>query len=327
MSLPAKSPAIFDSLIGCTKLVPLVFPDEGVTIYAKCEFMNPSGSIKDRFARCVVEEAERSGHLRRNSIILECSSGNTGVALAMIGAAKGYAVEIVLDAKASPERRMLIEQFGAKVTLFDGNKGYQSGIDLARLMAARNPRYFLPRQFENALNARDHEETTGTEILDAIGRPIDAFVAGYGTGGTLVGISRALRKCFPELKLYAMEPAEAALLQGECSCRHRIEGVADGFIPPLMQGLKLDGSIQIQSDEAFRMATRLSREVGLLVGTSSGANIAAALRVAERIGRDKTIVTVLPDRAERYFSTPLFAKEPSPSAVNPLLREDQPIMD
>lgn len=309
MSRPDKSPAICDSLIGCTKLVPLVFPDKGVTIHAKCEFMNPSGSIKDRFACAVIDNAERTGALRRNSIILECSSGNTGVALAMIGAAKGYAVEIVLDAKASPERRMLIEQFGAKVTLFDGSQGYRKGIDLTRTMAALNPRYFLPRQFENPLNARDHEATTGAEILFDIARPIDAFVAGYGTGGTLVGISRALRQAFPNLKLYAMEPSEAALLQGECSCRHRIEGVADGFIPPLMQGLKLDGSIKVQSNEAFRMANRLSRGFGLLVGTSSGANVAAALHVAERIGRDNTIVTVLPDRAERYFSTPLFAAQ------------------
>ncbi len=309
MNKPAKSYAVCNSLIGATKLVPLSFPDNGVTIHAKCEFMNPSGSIKDRFACAVIDNAERTGALRRNSIILECSSGNTGVALAMIGAAKGYAVEIVLDAKASPERRMLIEQFGAKVTLFDGSQGYRKGIDLTRTMAAKNLRYYLPRQFENALNAQDHEETTGTEILDDIRQRVDAFVAGYGTGGTLVGISRALRKSYPDLKLYAMEPAEAALLQDDCSCRHRIEGVADGFVPPLMQGLKLDGSIKVQSGEAFRMATRLSREFGLLVGTSSGANVAAALYVAERIGRDKTIVTILPDRAERYFSTPLFAAQ------------------
>jgi cysteine synthase len=305
--MPRSSPCSLGALVGRTPLLRLEFKPEGVVLLGKCEFLNPSGSIKDRFAHAVVEEAERAGRLGPDAVILECSSGNTGVALAMVGAARGHRVAIVISEAASRERRYLIEHFGAEVITFPGDD-YRTGVELTRAMAARDARYFLPRQFENPLNARDHEEGTGREILAQIPGPIDAFVAGYGTGGTLAGVSRALRSGRPGARIFAMEPAEAAVLSGESPCCHQIEGVADGFIPALLEGVALDGTVKVRSAEAMAMAQRLAREFGLLVGTSSGANAAAALRVAAELGGAPTVVTLLCDRAERYFSTRLFAR-------------------
>ncbi|HVT81504.1 MAG TPA: cysteine synthase family protein [Phycisphaerae bacterium] len=302
------------ALIGHTPLHPLRFSAEGITLQAKCEFLNPSGSIKDRLAKTIFDDAEKRGLLRPDSIILECSSGNTGVALAMMGAARGYKVTIVISEKASRERMQLIRQLGGEVITFPAS-GYNAGIELTQRMAAEDSRYFLPRQFENPLNAADHEHTTGREILAALSRPVDAFVAGYGTGGTLAGVSRALRMANPLTGIYAMEPAEAAVLLGEAPCCHFIEGVADGFVPPLLQGVKLDGSLPVSSADAMRMAQRLAREFGLLVGTSSGANVAAALQLARELGPERTVVTLLPDRAERYFSTRLFAEPTKGTSV------------
>lgn len=294
------------SLIGNTPTVPLQFEPEGLTIFAKCEFLNPSGSIKDRFAAAVVADAERRGLLGPDSIILECTSGNTGIALSMVGAAKGYRVTILMSAGASHERRRLIRQFGAELILFQSDGRYQAGIDLSREMAARDPRYFLPRQFENPLNAEDHEHSTGQEILRQVPGPIDAVVAGYGTGGTLAGVGRAIKQKYPSVKILAMEPAEAALLCGEMPCCHRIEGVADGFIPELLRSAPVEGEVKVTGAEALAMARRLNREFGLLVGTSSGANAFAALKVAGELGPSGRVVTLLCDRAERYFSTALF---------------------
>ena len=297
------------SLIGNTPLVPLVFQDEGVTIYAKCEFLNPSGSIKDRLAKTVLVDAERRGLLMPESIILECSSGNTGIALSMLGAAMGYRVTILMSQGASVERRHLIRQLGAELILFQSEGRYQAGIDMSREMAARDSRYFLPRQFENLLNVEDHEHTTGQEIIRQLSGPVDAFVTGYGTGGTLAGVGKAIKARYPDSMIYAMEPAEAALLAGECPCCHMIEGVADGFVPPLLQGAPLDGEVKVSSQEAMLMTKRLHREFGLLVGTSSGANVSAALRLAHEFGPQRRVVTLLCDRAERYFSTALFEHE------------------
>jgi cysteine synthase A len=294
------------SLIGNTPLVPLHFAPEGITIHTKCEFLNPSGSIKDRFAKCVVIDAEERGLLKPDSIILECSSGNTGIALSMVGAAKGYRVKILMSEEASQERRRLIQQLGAELILFKSAGRYQTGIEMSRDMAAKDPRYFLPRQFENPLNVEDHEHHTGQEIVRQAPTPIHAFVTGYGTGGTLAGCGKGIKARYPNARILAMEPAEAALLAGECPCSHFIEGVADGFIPPLLRSAPLDGNIKVTSAEAMAMTRRLQREFGLLVGTSSGANVTAALRVARDLGPDANVVTLLCDRAERYFSTPLF---------------------
>jgi cysteine synthase A len=210
---------------------------------------------------------------------------------------------------ASEERRRLIRQLGAELILFESAGRYQTGIDMSRAMAANDPRYFLPRQFENPLNVEDHECGTGQEILRQISGPIDAFVAGYGTGGTLAGCGKAIKTRYPQVRILAMEPGEAALLAGECPCCHYIEGVADGFIPPLLRSAPIDGEVKIGSLEALQMTQRLHREFGLLVGTSSGANLAAALQVARELGPDRKVVTILCDRAERYFSTRLFVGE------------------
>lgn len=302
-------PAPILSLIGNTPLLALRLEPEGVTIYAKAEFLNPSGSIKDRFAQAVISDAERRGELRSDSIILECTSGNTGIALAMVGAAKGYRVTILMSESASVERRQIMHHLGAELVLFKPGGGYQTGINLTREMAAKDSRYFLPRQFENPLNAADHEHLTAQEILRQAPGPVDAFVAGYGTGGSLSGIGRALKKKFPAAKVVAMEPAEAAMLAGEMPCCHAIEGVAGGFLPPLLASAPLDSTVKVNSADALAMTRRLSRDFGLLVGTSSGANVVAALKTAQQIGREKTVVTILCDRAERYFSTKLFAGE------------------
>ncbi len=294
------------SLIGNTPTVPLYFAAEGITLWAKCEFLNPSGSIKDRLAKHVVLDAEARGLLKPDSIILECSSGNTGIALAMVGAALGYKVTILMSDTASQERRRLIRRLGAGLILFSSGGRYQTGIEMSREMAAQDPRYFLPRQFENPLNVEDHEHNTGPELIRQIPHPIDALVAGYGTGGTLAGVGKAVKARYPSAQIIAMEPAEAALLAGESPCCHFIEGVADGFLPPLLREAPLDGARKVGSDEAMAMTRRLHREFGLLVGTSSGANVAAALQVAAELGPRAVVATLLCDRVERYFSTPLF---------------------
>lgn len=304
MKAGSEAPVI--GLIGNTPMARLAFREEKVAVLAKCEFLNPSGSIKDRLAKTVLVDAERRELLKRDSIILECTSGNTGIALSMLGTAMGYAVTILMSSSASEERRLLIRQLGAELILFESSGRYQTGIDLSREMAAKDARYFLPRQFENPLNVEDHEHGTGKEILEQVKGRIDAFVAGYGTGGTLAGVGKAIKAAHPKARIVAMEPAEAALLVGESPCCHYIEGVADGFIPPLLRGAPLDAEVKVRSDDAMKMTQRLHREFGLLVGTSSGANVFAALQVALELGPGATVVTVLCDRAERYFSTRLF---------------------
>ena len=306
--LRARAAAVL-SLIGQTPMVPLRFDPEGLTIHAKCEFLNPSGSVKDRFAKTVLVDAESRGLLRSDSIILECTSGNTGIALSMVGAAMGYRVAILMSTSASEERRLLIRQLGAELILFESAGRYQTGIDMSRDMAAKDARYFLPRQFENPLNAADHEHETGQEILQQAGGAIDAFVTGFGTGGTLAGCGKAIKARWPQARILAMEPAEQALLAGECPCCHSIEGVADGFVPALLRDAPLDGEEKVRSADAMAMTKRLHREFGLLVGTSSGANVTAALRVAREMGPRATVVTLLCDRAERYFSTTLFSED------------------
>jgi cysteine synthase len=309
----ASLPPLF-ALIGRTPLVALPFPDAGVTLHAKAEFLNPSGSIKDRLAACILLDARERGLLRPDSVILECTSGNTGIALAMVGTALGHRVKILMSDTASIERRHLMRHFGAELQLFKPVNGYGTGIALAEQMAAADPRIFLPRQFANPLNAQDHVDHTGREILAQLPGRIDAFVSGYGTGGTLNGCSRALRAAHPGLKVVAMEPAEAAMLSGEAPCCHSIEGVAGGYLPPLLEGVQIDWPEKVSSAEALAMTRRLARDFGLLVGTSSGANVVAALRTARKLGPDARVVTILCDRAERYYSTKLFA-ETSGSSV------------
>lgn len=312
---PGRAAAVL-SLIGNTPLVSLRFDPEGITLQVKCEFLNPSGSIKDRLARTVLVDAHERGLLRADSIILECTSGNTGIALAMLGAAFGHRVAILMSAGASEERRRLIWQLGAQLTLFDSAGRYQTGIDMAREMAAKDNRYFLPCQFENSLNVEEHEFGMAQEILRQVNGPITAFVSGFGTGGTLAGCGRAIKKRWPKARILAMEPAESAMLAGEMPCCHFIEGLADGFLPPLLRHAPIDGQIKVSSAAAQAMTLRLHRDFGLLVGTSSGANVCAALAAARELGPQAQVVTLLCDRAEQYFSTKLFGEtQPLSGAV------------
>lgn len=297
-------------LIGKTPLIPLWFKEEELTLWAKCEFMNPSGSIKDRLALTILDDARRRGLLRPDTVVLECTSGNTGIALAMVGAVMGVRVKILMSDTASVERRHLMRHFGAELELFKADRGYLTGIERAEAMAAKDDRYFLPRQFANPLNAQDHAEHTAMEIFLQMEGLVDAFVSGYGTGGTLNGISKTLRSQTTNVEIVAMEPAEAALLSGEAPCCHQIEGVAGGYVPPLLRGVEIDVKEKVSSADAMAMTRRLATGFGLLVGTSSGANVVAALRTAARLGPKARVVTILCDRAERYYSTSLFTPPP-----------------
>lgn len=298
-------PAVL-SMIGNTPMIELVFQPEEIRILVKCEFRNPTGSVKDRLAKHVLVHAHQNNLLKPDSIILECSSGNTGIAMAMVGRVLGYGVTILMSRSASEERRKLIRQLGAQLILFDSEGRYQTGIELSRKLADQDSRYFLPRQFENPLNVEDHEFGTGIEILRQVDGPIAAFVSGFGTGGTLAGCGKAIKKQWPDAIIAAMQPASSELMAGECPCCHIIEGVADGFVPKLLQDAPLDRRINVSGWDALQMTQRLHREFGLLVGTSSGANVVAAMRLAQELPRGSNVVTLLCDRAERYFSTALF---------------------
>jgi len=309
VACPRKTPTclvtsdVLDS-IGNTPLIRLrhASAETGCDIYAKAEFLNPGGSIKDRIACHIIREAEKRGELRPDSVIMEVTSGNTGIALAMVGAMRGYKVVIVLPKTVSKERRQMIESFGAELRLLDEINDIQGAIaDLERSAAGR-PEIFLPRQFANPDNIEAHRLTTGVEILRQVQKPIHAFVMGVGTGGTVMGVGRALREHGSKARIVAVEPDESAVLSGDKRGKHGIQGLADGFIPDLVKTSELDQVIRIKTDDAIRKAQRLSREEGLLVGISSGANILAATQVAEQMGPGNVIVTVLPDRGERYLS-------------------------
>jgi cysteine synthase A len=294
---------VLDS-IGNTPLIRLrkVSDDTGCEIFAKAEFLNPGGSIKDRIARHIVLEAERRGELKPGSTIVEVTSGNTGIALSMVGAMRGYRVIIILPRSVSVERRQMIEAFGAELELLDEINDIQSAIRDTEAKAAGREDIFLPRQFANPDNIEAHRRTTGPEILRQMRRPIDAFVMGVGTGGTIMGVGRALREGGSKARIVAVEPDESAVMSGEKRGRHGIQGLADGFIPDIVQLDEIDQVIRIKTPEAVERAHEMSREEGLLVGISSGANILAATRLAKEMGPGHTIVTVLPDRGERYLS-------------------------
>jgi len=294
---------VLDS-IGNTPLIRLrhVSDETGCEVYAKAEFLNPGGSIKDRIARHIVREAEKRGELKPGSVIMEVTSGNTGIALSMVGAMRGYKVVIILPKTVSTERRQMIESFGAELRLLDEINDIQSAIADLEKLAEGHDEIFLPRQFANPDNIETHRLTTGVEILRQVKRPIDAFVMGVGTGGTVMGVSRALREHGSKARIVAVEPDESAVMSGDQRGRHGIQGLADGFIPGIVNLDEIDQVIRIKTPEAIEKALRMGREEGLLVGISSGANVIAATQLAKEMGPGHTIVTVLPDRGERYLS-------------------------
>ena len=271
-------------------------------IFAKAEFMNPGGSIKDRIARHMVVEAEKRGELRPGSTIMEVTSGNTGIALAMVGAMRGYKVLVVMPRTVSDERRSMIASFGAQLELLDDIDDMQDAIARTEAFAAQHDHVFLPRQFANPDNIETHRTTTGPEILRQLNGEIDAFVMGVGTGGTVMGVGRALRKAGSRARIVAVEPDESAVLSGGAPGPHGIQGLADGFIPALVNLDELDQVVRISTRDAIDAAQQIGVDEGLLVGISSGANVLAATQVAAELGPGHNVVTVLCDRGERYLS-------------------------
>lgn len=295
-------------LIGKTPIVKLnqIVPEGAADVYVKLEFFNPGSSVKDRIALSMVEAAEKDGRLKSGDTIVEPTSGNTGIGLAMVGAAKGYPVVIVMPDTMSIERRKLMQAYGAKLILTPGAEGMKGAIAKAEALAKENG-WFLPLQFENMANPQIHEETTGPEIIaDFKESGLDAFVAGIGTGGTLTGAGRALKKAFPEIKIYAVEPAESAVLEGKQPGPHKIQGIGAGFIPDTLDRKVYDEALPITSDDAIATARLVGEKEGFLVGISSGAAIAAAIQVAQKLGTGHKVVAVVPDNGERYLSTALY---------------------
>ena len=285
-------------LIGNTPVVRL-----SDRIYAKAEFLNPGGSIKDRVALAMIEGGERDGQLKPDSIIVEPTSGNTGIGVALVGRLKGYRVRIVMPEGMSEERKKLIRALGAELILTPDGEGIAGAVERVRRMAAEDPKVFVPQQFENPNNPRVHYEETAHELWRQMRGEIDCFVAGVGSGGTLQGVGKFLKERRPEARIVAVEPKNVSALLGHEPGLHQIQGIGDGFIPAVLDVSLIDEVIEVSDDDAIETTRRLGRDHGLLVGISSGANVWAALQL-ER-SRTGTIATVLPDRAERYFSTAL----------------------
>jgi len=286
-------------LIGNTPLIRLC----GESIYAKAEFLNPGGSIKDRVALSMLEGAERDGRLTPDSIIVEPTSGNTGIGVALIGRRKGYAVRVVMPEGMSEERKKLILALGAELILTPDEDGIAGAVEAVKQMAADDSRVFVPQQFENPDNPKVHYEDTARELWRQMSGDIDCFIAGVGSGGTLQGVGSFLKEHNPDVKLVAVEPKNVSALLGHEPGLHQIQGIGDGFIPPILDVSLIDEIVEVTDEDAIETTRQLGRDSGLLVGISSGANVWGARQIAKKIKGN--IATVLPDRAERYFSTAL----------------------
>jgi len=295
-------------LIGSTPLIKLKCTGVayGANILAKLELANPGGSIKDRIALSMVEAAEKNGYLKKGVTIVEPTSGNTGIGLAVVAAVKGYRLVLVMPDNMSIERRRLFQAYGAKIILTPGRQGMLGAIRKAEELVRENRDYFMPQQFNNPANPDIHYRTTGEEIWRQTKGRIDAFVAGVGTGGTLTGAGRFLKTKKSGIKIFAVEPRDCSVLSGGKAGPHKIQGIGAGFVPEVLDVNLLDGIIKVSEEDAKRIAKRLAREEGLLVGISSGANVWASLQVAKKLGKGKTVVTVLADTGDRYLSTDLF---------------------
>lgn len=301
-----------DQLVGHTPLLELKRVEEahGVSarILGKLEYFNPAGSIKDRIAKAMIDDAEAAGILKPGATIIEPTSGNTGIGLASIAAARGYQLILTMPETMSVERRNLIKAYGAKIVLTDGAKGMTGAIEKANELAAEIEGSFIPGQFINPANPAIHKATTGPEIWQDTDGTVDILVAGVGTGGTLTGIGQYLKEQNPEVKLVAVEPSDSPVLSEGRAGSHKIQGIGAGFVPDVLDTTLYDEVITVESDDAFATGREIGREEGVLVGISSGAAVWAALELAKRPeNEDKTIVAILPDTGERYLSTPMFA--------------------
>ncbi|OWR27470.1 cysteine synthase A [Saccharibacillus sp. O23] len=298
-------------LIGGTPLVRLnrIVPEGSAEIYVKLEYQNPGASVKDRIAISMVEAAEADGRLKPGGTIIEATSGNTGIGLAMVAAAKGYKSVIVMPETMSLERRNLLRAYGAELVLTPGAEGMNGAVRKAEELLKENPDYFMAEQFKNEANVKIHRETTGPEIVEAIqsiGGSLDAFVAGIGTGGTISGAGEVLKSNFPEVKIYAVEPAASPILAGGKPGPHKIQGIGANFVPEILNQNIYDEIIHVENDEAFETARAVAKEEGILSGISSGAAVFAALKIAKDLGPGKRIVVIVPSNGERYLSTPLY---------------------
>lgn len=308
--MPQIYQAITD-LIGETPIVKLnkIVPEDSAEVYVKLEFFNPGGSVKDRIALSMIEKAEQDGSLKSGDTIIEPTSGNTGIGLAMVGAAKGYRVIIVMPETMSMERRLLMKAYGAELILTPGADGISGSIREAERLAKEHD-YFLPLQFENPANPEIHEKTTGPEIQAAFGvAGLDAFVSGIGTGGTITGAGHELKRVYPEIKVIGVEPAESAVLEGKPAGPHKIQGIGTGFIPDTLDTKVYDEILPITGEEAMETSRKVGRQEGFLVGISSGAAIAAGLKIAKELGKGKKVLVIVPDNGERYLSTALYQED------------------
>ena len=301
-----------DQFIGHTPLLELTHLEKTYGLKArllgKLEYLNPAGSVKDRIARAMIDDAEAKGLLKPGSVIIEPTSGNTGIGLASVAAARGYRVIIVMPETMSVERRQLMKAYGAELVLTEGSKGMSGAIAKAEEMAREIPGGFVPGQFVNAANPKAHFETTGPEIYEDTDGKVDYFVAGVGTGGTITGVGQYLKSRNPEVKVVAVEPKSSAVLSTGVVGAHKIQGIGAGFVPQVLDTRVYDEIIPVENDDAFALGKEMGRSEGVLVGISSGAALWAAIEIAKRPGSEgKTIVVLLPDTGDRYLSTPLFA--------------------
>lgn len=295
-------------LIGNTPIVKLnhIVPKDAAEVYVKIEAFNPGSSVKDRIALRMIEDAEKKGIIKPGDVIVEPTSGNTGIGLAWVGSAKGYQVTIVMPETMSIERRKIIQAYGANLILTPGSEGMKGAIAKAKEIA-KEKNGWVPLQFTNPSNPAVHEDTTGLEIIEAFGDTgLDAFVAGVGTGGTISGVSHALKKVNPKIQIYAVEADESAVLSGEKPGPHKIQGISAGFIPDTLDTQAYDGIIRVTSDHAIATSRNLGGKEGFLAGISSGATIYAAIEKAKELGKGKKVLTLLPDNGERYLSTSLY---------------------
>ncbi|MDD6358062.1 MAG: cysteine synthase A [Bacteroidales bacterium] len=308
----AKIFSAADQLIGRTPLLELSHIEKEfdlkARLVAKLEYFNPAGSVKDRIAKSMIDDAEKSGKLKANSVIIEPTSGNTGIGLASVAAARGYRIIIVMPETMSVERRQLMKAYGAELVLTEGSKGMKGAIAKAKELAEQIPGSFIPGQFVNPANPQTHFETTGPEIWEDTDGEVDVFVAGVGTGGTVTGVGKFLKSKKKSVKIVAVEPATSAVLSTGVPGSHKIQGIGAGFVPDVLDTTVYDEIITVQNEDAFEVGKLIGRKEGVLVGISSGAALWAAIELAKREeNKGKTIVALLPDTGDRYLSTPLFA--------------------
>ena len=301
-----------DQLIGKTPLLELTHIEKKhnlkAKIFAKLEYFNPAGSVKDRIAKAMIDDAEQKGLLKEGSVIIEPTSGNTGIGLASVAAARGYRIIIVMPETMSVERRQIMKAYGAELVLTDGTKGMKGAIEKADELSKEIPNSFVPGQFVNEANPKAHFETTGPEIFEDTDGNVDFFVAGVGTGGTITGVGKYLKSKLPEVKVVAVEPKSSAVLSTGAAGPHKIQGIGAGFVPKVLDTDIYDEIIPVENDDAFAMGKEVGRNEGVLVGISSGAALWAAIEVAKRPENEgKNIVVLFPDTGDRYLSTPLFA--------------------